>query len=197
MSTRTLTERHGRPLLTREGSELLAAQVADLRERRIPELVPLLVEVERDERHVAEYEALLEQAEKWDRFLAAAEVYSVDAQAFDGRITLGMRVQVRLVDGSRAWVLPVHPGEAALDDERISADSPLGSALLAAIVGDEVAVHAPLGVWTCKILAVDLGNGTLVRKAPKAPKAPKTSPAGLPAPAAKAPPTPRARRRSA
>lgn len=173
MSTRTITERHGRPLLTREGADLLAAQVADLRERRIPALVPLLVETERDERHVAEYEALLEQAEKWDRFLAAAVVYSPDPAAFDGHITLGLRVQVRLVDGSRAWVRPVHPGEAALDDERISADSPLGSALLAATVGDEVAVHAPVGTWTCKILAVDLGNGTVARKAPKPGRSPK------------------------
>lgn len=189
MSTRTITERHGRPLLTREGADLLAAQVADLRERRIPALVPLLVETERDERHVAEYEALLEQAEKWDRFLAGAVVYSVDPAAFDGRITLGQRVQVRLVDGSKAWVRPVHPGEAALDDERISADSPLGSALLAATVGDEVAVKAPVGTWTCKILAVDLGGGTLARKAPKAAK---VAPAATPAKAPRA-----SRRRSA
>jgi len=39
-------------------------------------------------------------------------------------------VSVTLADGTKAWVRPVHPREAFLDDERISVTSPVGSALI-------------------------------------------------------------------
>lgn len=163
-------ERFGRPLLTRSGAQLLAERVADIRHRRLPELVPLLVEHERDERHVAEYEQLLAEADESDAFLASARILDIDAAAFDGRITLGMRVRVRLSDGSTVWVQPVHPREAVLDDERISVTSPLGAALNGSRLGDDVVVDAPVGRWTCRVLAVDLGDGVVIR-APRARKA--------------------------
>jgi transcription elongation factor GreA len=37
----------------------------------------------------------------------------------------------------------------------VSPDSPLGSALLGASVGDEVEVSAPRGAWTARVLSVD------------------------------------------
>lgn len=153
----------GRPLLTPAGARMLEERAAEIRGRRLVELTPLLVEHERDERHVAEFEKLLAEADWWDAFLASAEILTLDPAAFDGRITLGMRVQVRLLDRSTAWVQPVHPHEAALDDERISVTSPLGEALMGAQLGDEVQVQAPVGPWTCRILAVDLGNGEIVK----------------------------------
>jgi transcription elongation GreA/GreB family factor len=149
-------DRSTRPLLTRGGAQLLAERVADIRHRRLGELVPLLVEPERDERHVAEFEHLLAEADRWDAFLNSADIIDVNPSTFDGCVRLGVRVQVRLVDDSTAWVRPVHPLEAFLDDERISLTSPLGAALLGARVGDEVVVQAPVGNWTCRILAVDI-----------------------------------------
>lgn len=161
MTTTTATrrengERAGRPQLTSEGAALLSAQAADIRERRLAELRPLLVEHERDERHVAEFEQLLAQADDWDRFLGGADIIRIDPASFDGSVALGVRVKVRLVDKSVAWVRPVHPREAALDDERISVNSPLGAALLGARAKDKVVVTAPLGNWTCTVLDVDL-----------------------------------------
>jgi transcription elongation GreA/GreB family factor len=169
-STRTRTSQRAngsdRPLLTPSGALLLSERVADIRQRRLAELVPLLVEHERDERHVAEFEHLLAQADRWDALLNSADILQINPAAFDGRVELGMRVQVRLVDGSSAWVRPVHPLEAFLDDERISVTSPLGAALNGAHLGDGVFVYAPVGKWTCRILAVDFGDGD-VRKAPR------------------------------
>jgi transcription elongation GreA/GreB family factor len=149
-------ERAVRPMLTRGGAQLLAERVAGIRHRRLGELVPLLVEPERDERHVAEFEHVLAEADRWDAFLNSADILDLDPSAFDGRVGLGVRVQVLLVDESSAWVRTVHPLEAFLDDERISLTSPLGAALLGARVGDEVVVQAPVGNWTCRILAVDI-----------------------------------------
>lgn len=152
----------GRPVLTSAGARLLEERVADIRGRRLVELTPLLVEHERDERDVAAFEQLLAQADRYDALLGSATILDIDPAAFDGRIGLGMRVRVRLLDRSTAWVRPVHPQEAALDDERISVTSPLGSALMGAQLGDLVRVEAPVGSWNCRILAVDLGEGTVI-----------------------------------
>lgn len=150
------TDRQGRPRITPAGRRILEDRVSDIRERRLAELRPLLVEVERDERHVAAFEQLLAEADDLDRFLANISVISIDPKRYDGRIVLGVRVEIGLADGTTAWVIPVHPREAAIDDERISVDSPLGQAIIGAQVGDEVRVDAPSGAWQAKVLAVDI-----------------------------------------
>ena len=60
--------------------------------------------------------------------------------------------------------------EAFLDDERSSVTSPLGAARQGAQVGDDVVVHAPIGTWTCTVLAVEVGDGP-VTGAPRRAKA--------------------------
>jgi transcription elongation GreA/GreB family factor len=149
-------ERGGRPQLTREGYGRLEERVVDIRDRRLPDMAPLLVETERDERVVAEFERLMEEADTIDSLLAQAEVIAIDPIAVDGRVELGMRVQVVLEDGSTAWVRPVHPDEAFLDDERISATSPLAIALVGARTGHTVWVDAPTGAWPCQVLEIGL-----------------------------------------
>jgi transcription elongation GreA/GreB family factor len=149
-------ERGGRPQLTREGYGRLEERAEDIRDRRLPDMAPLLVETERDERVVAEFERLIEEADTIDSLLAHAEVIAIDPVAVDGRVALGMRVQVVLEDGSSAWVRPVHPDEAFLDDERISATSPLAIALVGARTGHTVWVDAPTGAWPCQVLAIGL-----------------------------------------
>lgn len=149
-------ESKGRPQLTRAGYDQLQQRAADIRDRRLPDMRPLLVETERDERVVAEFERLLAEATGIDTLLAQADVIAIDPVAVDGRVDLGMRVQVVLEDGSTEWVRPVHPDEAFLDDERISATSPLAIALIGARAGHTVWVDAPTGAWPCQVLAIDL-----------------------------------------
>jgi transcription elongation GreA/GreB family factor len=154
-------ERSGRPQLTREGYDRLEERAADIRERRLPDMRPLLVEAERDERVVAEFERLLDEANSIDTLLAQADVIGIDPVAVDGRVDLGMRVEVVLEDGTTAWVRPVHPDEAFLDDERISATAPLAVALIGARAGHTVWVDAPTGAWPCQVLTIDLAGVAL------------------------------------
>ena len=153
-------ERQGRPQLTREGYLRLEERAADIRDRRLPDMRPLLVETERDERVVAEFERLLEEANGIDTLLAQADVIGIDPVAVDGRVSLGMRVEVVLEDNTSAWVRPVHPDEAFLDEERISATSPLAIALVGARTGHTVWVDAPTGAWPCQVLSIDLDGVT-------------------------------------
>ena len=149
-------EVNGRPQLTREGYRQLELRAVDIRGRRLPDLRPLLVESERDERIVAEFERLTSEATEIDVLLAQADVIGIDPEAADGRVALGMRVEVILEDGVKAWVRPVHPDEAFLDEERISATSPLAIALVGSRTGHTVWVDAPSGAWPCQVLAIDL-----------------------------------------
>ena len=143
------------PRLTPGGYARIAERIADITDSRLPALRPLLVDRERDERDVAEFERLLEEADALEALLAEAEIIADDPTGFEGRVELGMRVQVTLADGSTAWVRPVHPAEAFLDEERISMTSPLGIALIGARASHVVWVDAPSGVWSCTILEVD------------------------------------------
>ena len=141
--------------LTPGGYTRLAERVAHITEVRLPQMRDLLVERERDERDVAEFERLLEEAVALDGLLGEAEILTDDIDGFEGRVDLGMRVRVTLADGSDAWVRPVHPAEAAVDDERISVTSPLATALLGARASHVVWVSAPAGVWACTVLEID------------------------------------------
>ena len=67
---------------------------------------------------------------------------------------LGSRVLVGMPDGEQVLVRPVHPVEAALDDERVSIASPLSRALLGCRPGHRVTVHGPAGEWEADVLEV-------------------------------------------
>jgi transcription elongation GreA/GreB family factor len=114
----------------------------------------MLVEPERDERMVEEFARVLAQVDELQALLTAADDLRLDPTLHDGRAELGMRVHVRL-QGEESWVRPVHPAEAFLDDERISAQSPLAIALMGARAGHTVWVDAPSGACPCEVLQVD------------------------------------------
>jgi transcription elongation GreA/GreB family factor len=139
-------------VLTPDGFSLIEERIADIRLRRLPELRPLLVDQDRDERNVAAFEALLAEADAFEALLAEGIVMEVDQDC--SRVSLGSWVLVRMPDGSSEWVRPVHPSEAFLDDERISIASPLGSAILDAQVGSTVTIEAPAGRWTATVIEV-------------------------------------------
>jgi transcription elongation factor GreA len=69
-------------------------------------------------------------------------------------IGLGSRVKVRDLDGEAEFNV-VEPGEADAADKRVSADSPLGRALLGREVGDEVRFRAPGGLLAVTVLEVN------------------------------------------
>ena len=84
---------------------------------------------------------------------------SSPAPAAGPEVGLGSRVLLRLAGGVEEWVRPVHPVEAFLDEERISATSPLSQALLGASVGQTVTVHGPSSTWRCRVVEVrDVGD---------------------------------------
>jgi len=137
--------------LTPDGRLLMAERLRHLREDLLPALVPLLVDRERDERHTAEFERLTAEADWIDHLLATSLTASPDAGP---DVRLGSRVLLRLAGGVEEWVRPVHPVEAFLDEERISATSPLSQAILGASVGQTVTVHGPSATWRCLIVEV-------------------------------------------
>lgn len=143
------------PALTAHGRRRIQERIDEITNQRLPELRPLLAERERDERDVATFERLLAESLELQALLDASTELPADQASFDGRLGLGMRARVTLADGSEAWVRPVHPGEAHLDDERISMHSPLAIAILESRVGNAVWVAAPSGVWQSQILEID------------------------------------------
>jgi transcription elongation GreA/GreB family factor len=151
--TRTSTSsRREAVLVTAEGKEQLEARLRHLWDVAIPEIRPLLASWDRDERDVATFERLCEEAQWLDRVLGVAEVMQ---PATETVVAPGARVLIEMPDGEQTWVRPVHPIEASLDDERISAISPLSVAIMGHPAGAAVEVVGPMATWTCRIVAVE------------------------------------------
>ena len=72
----------------------------------------------------------------------------------DDMIRVGSRVCLRDTDGSVEFSIVV-PAEADVAEARVSAESPLGRALLGRHVGDEVRYRAPGGVLTVTVVEVN------------------------------------------
>ncbi|HSO01732.1 MAG TPA: GreA/GreB family elongation factor [Gaiellaceae bacterium] len=69
-------------------------------------------------------------------------------KATDGVVGVGSVVEVEDEQGGRFEV------EISSIGGGVSTDSPLGSALVGAKVGDAVQVHAPKGAWTARVVSV-------------------------------------------
>lgn len=69
-------------------------------------------------------------------------------------VRIGSRVCVRDRDGEVGFSI-VDPAEADVAEERVSADSPLGRALLGRRVGDEVRFRAPAGTLSVTVVGVN------------------------------------------
>ncbi|MHB1242790.1 MAG: GreA/GreB family elongation factor [Gaiellaceae bacterium] len=69
-------------------------------------------------------------------------------KAADGVVGVGSVVEVEDEQGGRFEV------EISSIGGGVSTDSPLGSALVGAKVGDAVQVHAPKGAWTARVVSV-------------------------------------------
>ena len=152
-----------RPILTREGKERLLRELADLRERRRPELLRRLREAieaaHGDIAHSSEYaEAKREQAfvegriAELEHLLAEAEV--IEAPPTAGLAGPGSTVSVRQ-DGLVERYTLVGPAEADPARGRISIESPVGRALLGHRQGEVVEAETPAGRLRLEIIAVE------------------------------------------
>ena len=91
-------------------------------------------------RRLQTLEAVLERAEIVDAVPCAA---------------IGRTVTLRHDDGELVSYRLVFPGDGDPARGRISADSPLGAAMLGAQAGESVDVQAPAGSWSVTLVAVE------------------------------------------
>jgi transcription elongation factor GreA len=142
------------PALTEEGRRALEERMERLRTDVLDPLRPHLIGPERDERDVAEFERALAEIERLQAVIAASVELPRPPTGKRARVAPGALVEIRDASGDKVRVRPVHPEEATIDDERISWDSPLGSALLGASVGDRLEVPSPRGPWSCEVVRI-------------------------------------------
>ncbi len=142
------------PALTEVGRRALEERTERLRTDVLDPLRPHLIGSERDERDVAEFERALASIERLQAVIAASVELPAPPTGKRARVAPGALVEIRDASGDKVRVRPVHPEEATIDDERISWDSPLGSALLGAAVGDRLEVPSPRGSWSCEVVRI-------------------------------------------
>ncbi len=142
------------PALTEPGRRALEERLERLRTDVLDPLRPHLIGPERDERDVAEFERALAEIERLQAVIAASVQLPAPPTGKRARVAPGALVEIRDASGDKVRVRPVHPEEATIDDERISWDSPLGSALLGAAVGDRLEVPSPRGSWSCEVVRI-------------------------------------------
>ena len=139
------------PLITREGAQALREELARLRQELSVEFPDRLRQARSfgeayrndDYLQIKEEEAVVaSRVRQLETVLATAEVVRQSGAA-DGRVAVGSTVQIEdvasgqisehVLTGSREWLAPTD----------ISANSPIGQALLGRAVGEEVSVELP------------------------------------------------------
>jgi transcription elongation factor GreA len=90
-----------------------------------------------------------ERVETLRRVLAGAVVVDEASVA-----AIGRRVELADDDAEVLEIALVLPGDGDAVRGWVSADAPLGAALLGARAGDTVVVQAPAGRWTARVRAV-------------------------------------------
>jgi transcription elongation factor GreA len=139
-----------RAKLTQDGRRLLEERIQSL-ERTVAELHSALDESERSADTVESHHQAARELDHLRSLLTSAE--AIEDIPDDPRVVeLGDTVTIRLDDGAEETYIVVHPAEAPVEDQRISAESPLGDALLARQVGETIEVPGPAGSYRCEIL---------------------------------------------
>lgn len=139
------------PLLTGEGRARLEERARRLEEETIPTVLEAMDEGEDELGLQLEYDMAINELERLKYVLQTAR--SVDEIPEDlDVVQIGDWVTIRTEDGEVARHLIVHPAEAGIDVNRISAESPLALAVLGKRVGDETVIDAPSGPYPAKII---------------------------------------------
>lgn len=85
----------------------------------------------------------------------SAALDAAEVVADKGCAVIGRRATLREADGQAATYAIVYPGDGDPTEGWISADSPLGRALIGARPGDVVEVGAPAGRWSVSVESVE------------------------------------------
>jgi transcription elongation factor GreA len=141
----------------------LSAELRELIEVRRPQVMTDLVQAREygDLRENAEYEVA-----KRDQGIIEGRIHELEAMLSSVEIIrvpetmneamLGARITVENMDFNlRTEYVLVSEQEAHLADEHLSADSPLGKALIGSKIGDVVTFDAPAGVRRFKVLTLE------------------------------------------
>jgi len=146
--------------VTAEGLAALQAELAELRGRR-PSMVDRVAMARSDgdlKENFAYHDARQDlgmldgRVETIEGILASATL--IDEAKADGTVRLGSKVVVRDEFGESSYTL-VGPAEVDLGRGWISHQSPLGTALVGARIGDTVSFKTPGGERSAAILRVD------------------------------------------
>jgi transcription elongation GreA/GreB family factor len=157
------TPRPDRPVLTQEGRRALEARIRD-RERVLETLRAAVEEPGRSLDAVEDYQRAMRELDDL-RVLVDSAGTVEDAPDDPTVVELGDVVTIRLDDDCEETYIVVHAAEAAVEDQRISVDSPLGGALLGRAVGERVDVVVPNGSYRCTILSATRRMGAPERGA--------------------------------
>jgi transcription elongation GreA/GreB family factor len=141
------------PLLTKDGRNRLAERLRRLRDETLPELTVALDQSAQDPAVQADLDLASREVERLAHLLKSAGSITEIPEDPDV-VQLGDWVTVRTDEGGTNRYLIVHPAEAAVDRQRISADTPLAVAALGRRVGDLVEIDAPGGRYRCRIVEV-------------------------------------------
>jgi transcription elongation GreA/GreB family factor len=139
------------PLLTRESRARLEERARRLEEETIPTLVEAIDEEDDEMAPRVEQDLAQRELEQLKYVLATAgSVYDIpeDPEV----VQVGDWVTVKTESGEEVRHLIVHPAEAGVDTNRISADSPLAAAILGKRVNDDVTIDAPSGAYKATII---------------------------------------------
>jgi transcription elongation factor GreA len=141
------------PLLTNDGRNLLAERLRRLRDETLPKLTAALDQSAQDPAVQADLDLASREVRRLAHLLKSAGSITEIPEDPDV-VQLGDWITVRTDEGETNRYLIVHPAEAAVDRQRISADSPLAVAALDRRVGDLVEIDAPGGRYRCRIVEV-------------------------------------------
>jgi transcription elongation factor GreA len=167
MSTMSAALRDNEVTLTRGGYERLRDNLATLTTTDRSELRDRLRDAREQGGELADNLELIDALEdqevlerritRLEASLASARV--VDDAPHDGTIGIGTRVRLRDIDNGRTAEYDVVGSlEADPGQRRLSADSPVGRALLGRRTGDVLQVNAPRGRMQFRILAARRGR---------------------------------------
>ena len=146
--------------MTAAGRAALEAELDQLENVRRPEIVARIAST-RSEGDLSEnagyHQAREDQSHVEGRIAeiraALRDAVIIEEGAPDGVARLGARVTVKDQHGEMTYII-VGPTEVDPASGRISAKSPIGSALIGARAGDTVEVEAPAGKMTLKVVGV-------------------------------------------
>lgn len=152
-------------IMTREGYEKLKAELVSLRSEGRYEIAAKLEEARGfgDLSENAEYHAAKEEQEKLENRVLLLEYQLSKAQIVEiqdidtSMVSLGTTVTLDDLDLKKTYTYTlVGTEEADIKDNRISAASPVGKALMGKRADDEVMVRTPRGIRHLKVVKIQL-----------------------------------------